>query len=70
MPDEILAKAGTVTLVVKNMQCTQTTYTNSSQHLDSARFCLVLPGGSESVLWKDRLLKQQAAEIFATAANC
>lgn len=33
MPDEILAKADTVTLVVKIIQCTLTTYTNSSHQV-------------------------------------
>lgn len=49
MPDEILAKADTVTLVVKIIQCTLTTYTNSSQHLNSAKFCLLLPGDTDGV---------------------
>lgn len=49
MPDEILAKADTVTLVVKIIQCTLKTNTNSSQHLNSAKFCLLLPGDTDSV---------------------
>lgn len=49
MPDEILAKTDTVTLVVKIILGTLTTYTNSSQHLNSAKFCLLLPGDTDSV---------------------
>lgn len=49
MPDDILAKADTVTLVVKIIQCTLTTYTNSCQHLSCAKSCLLLPGHTDSI---------------------
>lgn len=49
MPDEIFAKADTVTLVVETVQYTLITYTNSSQHPSSAKFCLLLPGDTDSV---------------------
>lgn len=49
MPDEILAKADTITPVVKIIQYTLPMYTNNIQHLSSARLYLPLPGDAAGV---------------------